>query len=341
MKKITRLSALMLGIALSFSLAACGGKSSASSGATTATARSGEPAKKVFKVALILPGSISDASWNAGAYNGLVWLKENRDDIETAYVEEISNEKAEATLTIYAKEGYDIIFAFGSEFTANIIKVAQQYPNTYFANTDQTQGLNLPKNATTFAADERVASFVVGALAGYLSKTDTVGTVEGFESPDLSSNTTQYFAGFKYVKPNGRTLNSYVGSWSDVEKAKQTALAQIEAGVGFIYASGDAIGLGIIEASKEKGIPVVGYGTDLNELAPKNIITSVIWNVGVTYNTIIEDVKNGRFSNSIYLQGLTEGAIVLADYHGTVDSGTAAKIEEIKQKLAKGEIPLN
>ncbi|MDR2143696.1 MAG: BMP family protein, partial [Treponema sp.] len=318
MKKI-----ITFGIVLFFFLAACGGKSPSS--ASTGTADS---AKKTIKVALILPGSISDASWNAGAYNGLVWLKEHRDDVETAYVEEISNEKAEATLTIYAKEGYDIIFAFGSEFTANIIKVAQQYPNVYFANTDQTKGLKLPANVTTFAADQRAASFVVGALAGYLSGTDAAGTVEGFESPDLSSNTVHYFAGFKYVRPNGKTLNSYVGSWSDVEKAKQTALAQIEAGAGFIYASGDAIGLGIIEASKEKNIPVVGYGTDLNELAPKNIITSVIWNVGVTFNAIVEDVKNDRFSNSIYSQGLEEGAVVLADYHGTVDPETAAKIEE-------------
>ncbi|MDR2049867.1 MAG: BMP family protein [Treponema sp.] len=330
MKRIITL--VTFGIALFFSFAACGKSSSANAP---------DSVKKTTKVALILPGSISDASWNAGAYNGLVWLGEHRDDVETAYVEEISNEKAEATLTIYAKEGYDIIFAFGSEYTANLVKVAQQYPNVYFANTDQTQGLALPANVTTFAADQRAASFVVGALAGYLSKTDVAGTVEGFESPDLSSNTVHYFAGFKYVKPNGRTLNSYVGSWSDVEKAKQTALAQIEAGAGFIYASGDAIGLGIIEASKEKSIPVVGYGTDLNELAPKNIITSVIWNVGITFNAIVEDVKNGRFSNSIYYQGLEEGAVILADYHGTVDAGTAAKIEEIKQKLSKGEIPLN
>ncbi|MDR2767117.1 MAG: BMP family protein [Treponema sp.] len=336
MKRVITLATF--GIALFFSFAACDKSAPAN---VPDSAKAVESAKKTIKVALILPGSISDASWNAGAYNGLVWLKEHRDDVETAYVEEISNEKAEATLTIYAKEGYDIIFAFGSEFTANIIKVAQQYPNVYFANTDQTRGLNLPANVSTFAGDERAASFLVGALAGYLSRTDVVGTVEGFESPDLSSNTVHYFAGYKYVKPNGRTLNSYVGSWSDVEKAKQTALAQIEAGVGFIYASGDAIGLGIIEASKEKSIPVVGYGTDLNELAPKNIITSVIWNVGITFNAIVEDIKNGRFSNSIYYQGLEEGAIVLADYHGTVDSQTAAKIEEIKQKLSKGEIPLN
>ncbi len=297
------------------------------------------PAQEVLKVALILPGSISDASWNAGAYNGLEWAKQNRTDMETAYVENISNDKVEATLVSFAEEGYDVIFAFGSEYTANIIKVAEKYPNIYFADTDQTEGLALPANVTTFNADQRAASFLVGALAGLLSTTDKVGTVEGFESPTLSPNTANFIAGAQYIKPGVELINSYVGSWSDVEKAKQTGLAQIESGVSFIYASGDAIGLGIIAAAKEKGIPVVGYGTDLNSLAPKQVITSVIWNVGITFSTILDDVKNGSFKNTIYFQGIKEGAVYFADYHGTISDEVAAKVQEIRAKLESGEIP--
>ncbi|HWQ99091.1 MAG TPA: BMP family protein [Clostridia bacterium] len=295
------------------------------------------PAEKI-KVALILPGSISDASWNAGAYNGLQYLAANRDDVEVAYVENIGSDQEEATLTSYAEEGYDLILAFGSEFTANILKVAALYPDTYFANTDLTENADRPANVSNFYGDQAAASFIVGVLAGYLSTTDKAGTVEGFESADLSANTKNFIAGFQYVKPTGTVESSYVGSWSDVEKAKQTALAQIEAGVSFIYASGDAIGLGIIEAAKEKNILVVGYGTDLNSLAPENIVSSVIWNVGVTFNAIVDDVKNGTFKNTTYSQGLAEGAVILADYHGTVPDDIAAKVEEVKQKLLSGEI---
>ncbi|MDR0519935.1 MAG: BMP family protein [Clostridiales Family XIII bacterium] len=323
-------------LTLSLALSACGGTDNDSEAAAGSDAEKSEK----IKVALVLPGSISDASWNAGAYNGLTYIEENRDDVETAYVEEISNEKAEATLVNYAEEGYDLILAFGSEYTESIKNVAAQYPDVYFANTDQGENLGLPENATTFAADESAASYIVGVLAGYLSKSGTVGTVEGFESPDLSSNTVNYFAGFKSIKPDGNTLNSYVGSWSDVEKAKQTALAQIEQGADFIYASGDAIGLGIIDASKEKTIYVAGYGTDLNSLAPENIVTSVIWNTGITYNHIIDDIKAGSFKNTIYREGLQEGAVTLADYHGTVPDDIAAKVEEIKEKIFNGEIKL-
>lgn len=49
------------------------------------------PAEKI-KVVLILPGSISDASWNAGAYNGLQYLAANRDDVEVAYVGNIGSD---------------------------------------------------------------------------------------------------------------------------------------------------------------------------------------------------------------------------------------------------------
>jgi len=317
---------------------AAGAAPSASPAAAPSAPADTTAAQSKLKVALVLPGSVSDASWNAGAYNGLEWVKGQRADVETAYVENISNDKVEATLVSFAEEGYNVIFAFGSEYTANIVKVAGQYPDVYFADTDQTADLKLPANVTTFNGDQRAASFLVGALAGYLSKTDQVGTVEGFESPTLSPNTANFIAGAKYVKPNVQVVNSYVGSWSDVEKAKQTALAQIESGVSFIYASGDAIGLGIIAAAKEKEIPVVGYGTDLNSLAPQQVITSVIWNVGVTFNTILDDVKNGTFKNTPYSQGLKEGAVTFADYHGTISDDIIAKIDGIKAKLNSGEI---
>lgn len=353
MKSIRKFGILItLSILISSSFAGCTSSSAASSSAPAAassslsavTALQSSAAENTssdsnkLKVALILPGSKSDASWNAGAYNGLEWLKSKQPDIETTYVENISNDNLEAALVNYAEEGYNVIFAFSGDYTANLVKVAKQYPNIYFADTDLTSGLKLPANVTTINGDQSQASFLVGAIAGYLSKTNKVGTVEGFESATLSTNTVSFIQGAKYVKPDIQVINSYIGSWSDVEKAKQTTLAQIQSGVGFVYASGDAIGLGIIGAAKEKGIPVVGYGTDLNSLAPKQVITSVIWNVGVTFNEVVKDVKNKQFKNTLYSPGLKENAVYLADYHGTVPDDIAAKVKKVQDKLISGEI---
>ncbi len=319
-------------------LAGCAGGSSTSESSDTSAGTASDPSETdALKVALVLPGSISDASWNAGAYQGLEWLKENRDDVDTAYVENVSADKAEATLINYAEEGYQIIFVFAAEFVDAVDHVAESYPDIYFADTDQTD-TQRPANVAKMNGDQRDASFLVGVLAAYLSETNRIGTVEGFESADLSANTTSFIAGAKYVNPEIETVSSYVGSWSDIEKAKQTTLAQIESGVGFIYASGDSIGLGIIEAAKEKNIPVVGYGTDLNELAPEQVVSSVIWNVGITFDEIVEAVKNGTFESRLYAPGLKEGAVYLADYHGTVPEDIQQKVEEVKNLLISGEL---
>lgn len=76
--------------------------------------------------------------------------------------------------------------------------------------------------------------------------------MEGFDYGDLSDNYVNFVAGAKYVNPKIKTSISYVGSWTDTEKSKQTALAQIESGVDSIYSSGDLIGAGVISACQEK-----------------------------------------------------------------------------------------
>lgn len=79
--------------------------------------------------------------------------------------------------------------------------------------------------------------------------------MEGFDYGDLSDNYVNFVAGAQYVNPKIKTSISYVGSWTDMEKSKQTALAQIESGVDFIYSSGDLIGVGVISACQEKNVP--------------------------------------------------------------------------------------
>ena len=78
--------------------------------------------------------------------------------------------------------------------------------------------------------------------------------MEGFDYGDLSDNYVNFVAGAQYVNPKIKTSISYVGSWTDMEKSKQTALAQIESGVDFIYSSGDLIGVGVISACQEKTV---------------------------------------------------------------------------------------
>lgn len=302
-----------------------------------AGSRAADSGRDDLKVALVMKGSTSDGSWNAGAYEGIQWLEENRDDVKVSYVENISVDDSALALQNLIDEGNDVIIAFASEYSDVIDTLAEENPDVYFVDTN-IYGKDRPANVAALNGNQGQGAFLVGVIAASLSKSGKVGSVEGFDYGDLSENYVNFEAGAKYVNPEIETVISYVGSWTDVEKAKQTAIAQIESGVDFIYASGDLIGTGIIAGCKEKNVSVIGYGKDLNELAPEQVISSVNWNSGISFNSIIEKIQDGTFKNTVYSASLADGSISLADYHGLLRDDIVKKVDEVKQGIIDGEI---
>lgn len=335
-KKYTKIISLVVISLLTFALfiTGCGKKESAS--ADTGDKADGE---KSLKIALVLAGSISDGSWNGGAYDGIKWLEENREDVETTYVENITTDDSLAVLQNFVDEGYDVIIAFAQEFSDQVDEIAANNPDVYFIDTN-TAATNRPENVTALNGNQGEAAFLVGVIGASLSESGKIGTVEGFEFASLSDNAVSYTAGAKYVNPDIEVVTSYVGSWSDVEKAKQTTLAQIESGVDFVYASGDSIGLGIIEGCAEAGVPVIGYGSDLNELAPEYVVSTVNWNVGISFDTILDKIQAGTFESTVYNASLADGSLTLADYHGTIDEELQNTVEDVKEKIISGEVAI-
>lgn len=340
-KKFTKIISVLVASVLicSLFLTGCGSKESDIKDAEQATKEEQKNVEdtEVLKVALILAGSISDGSWNGGAYDGLTWLEDNRDDIETTYVENITSDDSAAVLQNFVDEGYNVIIAFAQEFSDQVDEIAEANPDVYFIDTN-TSATDRPANVTALNGNQGEGAFLVGVIGASLSKTGKIGTVEGFEFASLSDNATSYIAGAKYVNPDIEVVTSYVGSWTDVEKAKQTAVAQIESGVDFIYASGDSIGLGIIEGCAQEGVPVIGYGSDLNELAPEYVVSTVNWNVGISFSSIFNKIQDGTFESTVYDASLADGSIFLADYHGTIDEELQNEVEKVKEKIISGEI---
>lgn len=319
-------------------LTGCGGNSESKDSSTASTDEAaGEEGSDALKVALVLNGSKSDGSWNGGAYDGLNYLAENRDDLETTYVENVSADDAKLAIENLIDEGNKVIIAFAGEYSDVVDELATEHEDVYFLYTNTSAEAYAP-NVAALNSSQGEGAFLVGVIAASLSETGKVGSVEGFDFGVASDNYLNFVAGAEYINPDIEVVDSFVGSWTDVEKAKSTALAQVESGVDFIYASGDAIGTGIIAGAEEADIPVIGYGGDLNELAPNNVISTVQWNTGITFNLIIDSIADGTFESGVYESHLADGSITLADYHGLLDEETQNLVEEVKEKIINGEI---
>ncbi len=162
--------------------------------------------EKTVKVGIVLSiGGLGDKSFNDAAYRGLEWAKRDF-DMEFNYVEPASTAEDEQFLTQYAQSGYDLIIATGFLMKDACEKVAKQYPDTKFAIIDSV--IDLP-NVSSLTFKEHEGSFLVGALAGLMTESNTIGFVGGMEIPLIKKFEYGYEQGAKYTNPNLKILSLY------------------------------------------------------------------------------------------------------------------------------------
>ncbi len=253
---------------------------------------SAAPTDPDFRVALLTPGPVSDQSWNAGAYRGLMRIR----DTLGAHVSHIQTKTPadfEENFRQYGAQGYDLVFGHGFEFQDAAKRVGPDFPRTAFVVTSATAtGANVAGIHFSFAD----ASYLAGMIAGALTRSGILGAIGGTELPPVRESFVAFEAGAKRTNPRIRVLTSYVGNWDDASAAKEQALAQITRGADVIFQNADAAGLGVFQAAKERqGIYVFGSNSNQNAVAPDVTVGSVVIDLPHAFLTVAREVKEGQF----------------------------------------------
>jgi basic membrane protein A and related proteins len=266
---------------------------------------SSPPAAPKFRVALLTPGPVSDAGWNAAAYQGLELIK-SKLGAETALVQTTSPADFEDSMRDFAGRGFNLVFAHGFEFTDAALKVGRDFPKTVFV---VSSGSETAPNVASLSFKVDDAAYVEGVLAGGISKTGVAGAVGGIELPSIRLTFEGFKRGFLSVQPKGRVLVSYTGNFNDVGAAKEAALAQIGEGADVLIHNADAAGLGVLEAASERHIYAFGTFTNQNDVAPDAVIASSVTSTPRAFLKIATEVKNHDFHPRMIEYGLSDGMI--------------------------------
>jgi basic membrane lipoprotein Med (substrate-binding protein (PBP1-ABC) superfamily) len=248
--------------------------------------------------------------WDGAIHQALLKAK-NELGIDYEWVESVGYSDFERVLREYADKGPDIIMgdAFGNEESAR--RVAKDYPNIAFAFG--SGGGPTDPNFAVFDDWIHEPAYLCGVIAGKITKSNIIGVVGGYPVPEVNRIVNAFILGVKEVNANARVKVTFIGSWFDPPKAKEAAIAQIEAGADVMFGER----YGVIDACKEKGVPVFGNVLDQSELAPDSVITGPIWNMWPTVQYVVESVKNKSFT-AVDLKDwsmMTKGGAYLAPYH--------------------------
>ncbi len=305
----------------------------------------GEPEK--FKVAMLLPGSISDAGWNALAYEGLKAI-EKQLGAEISHAETRTPTDQEEQFRAYALDGYNMVFGHGYEFQDPAKAVAPDFPETIFITSS---GGTITDNISPVNFRVEQAAYLLGMIAGSMTQTNKLGVMGGQNIPSVNSTFMAFEGGAKSVNPDIEVSWVYVGNWEDIGKGKELALAQINESVDFIFPNADAAGLGAYEAAEifnesetaqKEGRMVYTFGAnrDKSDISPTVIANAVITpNAFVKIATI---VKEGKFKPQIYtFNMLTDEAITLTYSPALKDKVPEAvqkAVADAKAKILAGEL---
>ncbi|MEW6621520.1 MAG: BMP family protein [Bacillota bacterium] len=332
MKKSVLLGIFTLLLVTILTISACGKK-------PTQEAPKAEDQK--IKVALLLPGPVNDMGWNASAYEGLVKSEEEH-GIEISYTESVSQSDMEEYFRGYALKGYNIVIGHGFQFGDAAKAVAKDFPNTMFIVT--SSNISQAPNLGSVNLANKQQGFIMGVVAGLMTKTNIVGGLGGLDIPPISLSIKGFKEGAEFVNPNVKVLTTLTGSNEDVAKMKETALAMINEGADIVMANANQAGLGAIQAAKEKGVLAIGSNQDQNSIAPDTVLVSGIKSNPNLISFVVEKYKKGELEAKFYELGVKEGAVYLSSWHGfesKVPKEVKDKLEQVLNDIKNGTIKIS
>lgn len=290
-----------LAVTLALALVACQGAASPSpsaappsapeaSAAPSAAAPSASPEARKLKVFGAFATAIEEP-WD-GVIHAALQAEKDAGRIDYQFTDSIgySGDMERVLREVAEKDQPDVVFgdAFGNEEAVR--RVAAEYPKIAFVFG--SGGGPADPNFSVFDNWIHEPAYLAGMLAGGLTKSNVIGVVGGYPVPEVNRIVNAFTKGAQDVNPKVEVKVTFISSWFDPAAAKEAALAQVGAGADVLFAER----FGVIEAAVEKNVLAIGNMSDQKDLGPKNVVTSVTWNMGPTVKYVIDQVLAGSYT---------------------------------------------
>jgi len=357
MKK--RLLSMALSAVMVLSLAACGGQakdsastksaskttSATSTASTTSTAGSASStksgstttAKSDLKVGLITDvGGIHDHSFNETSWKGMEKAKEDF-GVEINYLESKTDADYSSNIESFVDEDYDLIVCVGFKLAEATKKAAESHPDKKFAIIDDASNASLP-NVTCLTFKQEQASYLVGYVAGLVTKKNNVGFVLGMASEMMNKFGYGYLAGVYAANPKATVQQIDANNFADPAIGKTSATTMITNGADVIFHAAGGTGVGVIQACQENKISAIGVDTDQSSLAPDTVITSAMKRVDNAVYDSVKQLVDGTLKGGEVVYDLSKGGVDIAPTTKLLSEDVLKKVEEVKAKILSGEI---
>jgi basic membrane protein A and related proteins len=250
------------------------------------------------------------------------------------------------SLSLLARQKYDLVIGATSFAAPAIDRVATGFPETRFAVIDVAHDdlAHRPQNVVGLVFGEEQAGYLAGHLAALvltLSRgEEVISSVGGERLPSVERFIAGYQAGARGANPRVTTLNSYTDDFLDPVKGRSVALSQIAKGSRVVFQVAGICGLGALEAASERGIWGIGVDVDQSHLG-RHILTSAVKRMDVAVFDTIEELARGTLETGRTSRfSLRNGGVGLGTISAAVPRSLKAEIEDVRAEIVAGKIPI-
>jgi simple sugar transport system substrate-binding protein len=299
------------------------------------TVASGAIAADKYKACFVYVGSKTDGGWTQAHDIGRQMVeKELGDQVETAYVENVpEGPDAERALERFARSGCGIIFTTSFGFMDQTIAVAEKFPDVKF---EHATGYKTAPNVTTYNSRFYEGRYIIGQIAGKMSKTGTAGYIASFPIPEVVMGINAFLLGARSVDPDFKLKVVWVNSWFDAGKEADAAKALIDQGVDILTQHTDSTGP--MQVAEERGIKAFGQAFDQISAGPNAQLTAIEDTWGPYYVKEVKAAMDGTWQGGQSTwDGLKDGILSMAPYTNMPDD-VKAMAEETEAKIISGEL---
>ncbi len=300
--------------------------------------------EKPFRVAVVMPSTITDLAFSQSFFEALKKVQEEEggpSKFEIAYSEGMFNvPDAAAAIRDYAAQGYDLVIAHGSQYGTSLSQIAPDFPETAFAwgtslDTFQAQGIN---NVYAYQAESQEGGYVLGTIAALMSKSGVLGVCGPVNAGDAKLFVDGFVAGAKNAKPDIQVNVTFTGSFSDVSLMASAAETHIAAGADMLTGSSQSV-VGAIGVAKDRGAYWFGTQWEQTPVGPETVVATQVFDWTIVIRDMVKSARAGVLGGKAYTLTFKNGGLKLV-YNDKVPvpDDIKAKAQETINGIMNGTI---
>lgn len=297
----------------------------------------------VFRIAMVPDmGGVNDQSFNQSALEGLYELRDET-GAQISYVESKQFSDFALNLDKLSDGPSDLIIGVGNVMSDAIEEVSARNLDKNFAIVDYSFGDNIANNVTGIVFRAQEGAFLVGYIAGMTTKTNKVGFIGGMKNVIIDQFQYGFEAGVLYASKEKHVpvevVNQYAESFADAAKGKAIASRMYSSDCDIVFHAAGGVGYGVIEAAKDSNNFVIGVDRDQSYLAPDNVLTSSVKNVGTAVKLVSRELMKGNaIGGKDYEFGLSEHCVGIPENHKNMDETIYNKAIALSKLVESEEI---